>query len=207
MNKELRFEAHIVGYEGTDLSRAPKPYFINEISCSTQGFSTIATMEADSLEEAYRQFEVGIGWAEQQLAVRPRFGVHVKLEAMKEQRIVDKPLLKALPKVRSGQFAYMKSPLVSAWDVHLDGVFDKRLKDHLHAEGYIILDYVSSYGKVCTALTMHFLRPEECVAEYQRAVEAVDSAGGFSGSIYYEDPLAFVVYGETIPRPIVQSMK
>lgn len=204
---EANFEVHIVGYADTDLSRAPKPYYLNEVAHSTQGISTIATIESNNLNKAYKQFELGSRWSERQLKEQDKFAAHVKLEAMKEQLFIDKPVLEKLPEPRLKQFTHIESPIVSAWDVHFDGHFDKRLKDYLHNDGYIVFNYISTRGEEISTLTMHFLRPEECIDEFKRITKSVQECGGFKGQIYYEDPLAFVVFGETIPRRIVKMAK
>ncbi len=202
---ESNFEVHIVGYKGTDLSHAPKPYFNNEILGSTQGFSGIETVESNDLSEAYKEFEKGLIWSKKQLSIQKEFGVHIKLEAIKDQIKINKPILKKLPEPRLKKFKYIKSQFVAAWDVHLDGFFNEHLKNILHKDGYIIMDYISSDGENIVTLTMHFLKPRECADEYHRIINLIKKSGGFVGNIYYEDPLAFVVYGETIPRPIVES--
>jgi hypothetical protein len=205
LRPEANFEVHIVAYKGSDLSKVPKPYFLNEIALSTQGFASIATVESNSLTEAYKAFEQGSRWSEKQLKEQKTFGVHAKLEAVREQVIIQKPVLRKLPRLRTKKFHFIESSIVSAWDVHLDGFFDERLKNCLYNDQYIVLDYLSSQGKQMSTLTMHFLKPQECIAEFKRVVAVVKESGGFSGNIYWEDPLAFVVYGETIARPIVEK--
>ncbi len=203
--QESDFEVHIVGYKGTNLDEVPKPFFTNRVDESTQGFACIATAETDNLPDAHRYFELASEWSEKQLTVQPKFGVHTKLEAVKKQVWVDKPDLVSLPAKRKKKFNMAESALVSAWDVHLDGFFDEQFKKALHKDGYIILDYLSSNGEEMATLTMHFLRPEECVEEFNRIVTEAQKSGGFVGNIYYEDPLAFAVYGPTIPRPVVSA--
>ncbi len=204
--QEALFEVHIVGYPGTDLSEVPAPFFTNHIDQSTQGFSAIATAECADVAGAYRAFDEATRWCAAESAKSTTFGVHAKLEAVREQRWFEKAELLHTPGPRTGTYAYIQSALVSAWDVHLDGWFDPRLKEALHRDGYIILDYLSSGREEMSTLTMHFLRPDECVAEYRRVTRLLEKYGGFVGNVYYEDPLAFVVYGPTIPRPIVRSM-
>lgn len=203
MRQEANYEVHIVGYKGTDFSEAPNPFFLNDIDLSTQGFACIATSERDELHSAYNDFALASAWCELQDKQQSSFGVHVKLEHVKEQCFFDELGLEKHPELRCQSTRYIESPLVSAWDVHLDGIFNPHLREVLHQDGYIILDYLSSSGESLSTLTMHFLRPEECQEEYSRVCEAVKQSGGFRGNIYYEDPLAFVVYGNTIPRPIV----
>lgn len=205
MNKfqEPPFEVHIVGYTGTDLSQVPKPFFTNVVSQSTQGFACIATAELQSISDAYKQFDVATRWCEKELTSQSTFGVHAKLEQVRDQQWYALPVLQGTPERRMKTFGFVQSALASAWDVHLDGLFDPALKKVLHEDGYIILDYASSGGVAMSTLTMHFLRPEECIEEYERINALLRTSGGFTGNVYWEDPLAFVVYGPTIPRPVV----
>ncbi len=98
----------------------------------------------------------------------------------------------------------MQSPLMAAWDVHLDGSFDPKLQEHLITnDSYILLQYRHRQGQLSTTLTLHFLQQQECIREYKRMAHSLKQYGGFSGQLYWEDPLAFAVYGTTIPRSIV----
>lgn len=203
---EAAYEVHIVGYRGTDLSNVPKPFFTNEISQSTQGFAQIATSEQDDRLQAHADFEAACRWSASKFADPDQPGVHVKLEAVCEQQIFSDTVLQTPPISKQTRNVYIRSALVSAWDVHLDGTFDPELKQVLHDDGYIILDYRSSRDEPMSTLTMHFLQPDECSEEYRRICEFITKTGGFSGNIYWEHPLAFAVYGNTIPRPIIASM-
>ena len=197
------FEAHIVAYGKSDLKQIPKPFFLNQVDASTQGFSGIATMETKDVAEAYASFQEGSAWSEQQLILQPGFGCHVKLEQLRHSTPVRKPHLKRLPTNRE-KLETFSSAIVGAWDVHLDGEFHPDFLKWLREEReYILLEYVSRAGKLCRTLTLHFLQQHTCQEEYQYIVPQVQECGGFVGTIYWEDPLAFVVYGPTTPRPVV----
>jgi len=197
------FEAHIVTYGRSNLSQVPEPFFLNQVDASTQGFSGIATAEVADIQKAYAHFKAGSEWSERQLTLQNGFGCHVKLEQLRHSTPVRKPDLKRLP-VSSGRPRTFSSAIVSAWDVHLDGEFHPDFMRWLREErDYILLEYVSRAGKLCRTLTLHFLQQSTCQKEYTYIVPQVLECGGFVGTIYWEDPLAFVVYGPTTPRPVV----
>jgi hypothetical protein len=199
-----KYEVHIVSYGSSDLSHVPSPFFLNRIDASSQGFSGIATVETASIKDVYVAFETASAWCSQQVKSQEFFGAHAKLEQLRGSLRVNQPLPTnelVLPR----QTELIHSTTVGAWDVHLDGRFDPELKRGLRESGYILLDYVDSEGTPETTLTLHFLRQETCTREYERVCEAVTKSGGFTGVIYWEDPLGFAVFGEknNIPRPIV----
>lgn len=203
---EKNYEIHIVGYTGTDLNEVPSPFFLNRVDQSTQGFAVIATAEVDDVNEAYAAFDMGRKWSEEQVTKQNNFAVHVKLEALKGFVHIDNnnfDLDVYNKNYGSTQFGYINDCFISAWDVHVDGIFHPELKEFMYQRGYIILDYKASNGELMSTLTIHFLQPETCIAEYHKIKKCIADGGGFSGGIYYEDPLGFVVFGETIPRPIV----
>lgn len=202
---EKNYEIHIVGYTGTDLSDVPSPFFLNRVEQSTQGFAMIATAEVDDVNEAYSAFDVARKWSEEQVIKQHNFAVHTKLEALKGFIKIDNnkfDLDVYNQDYGLTQFQYINDSFIAAWDVHIDGIFHPELKEFLYQRGYIILDYVAANGELMSTLTIHFLQPEICIAEYNKVSACIANGGGFSGGIYYEDPLGFVVFGETIPRPI-----
>lgn len=196
------YEVHIVGYQG-NLDDVPEPFFLNIIDVASQGFCGIATVEAQSINQAYAAFEQGCVWSKEQLEMRNEtFGCHVKLEQTKESVKFDDLSLNRLPNQRK-QKNFVHSPVIAAWDVHLDGKFHPELLSCLVEQGYILLEYQTTQETSSTTLTLHFLRQEACQEEFKWLRTELLSAGGFSGILYWEDPLAFVVYGPTIPRPVV----
>lgn len=196
-----KYEVHIVGYRGK-LDAVPEPFFLNPINAASQGFCGIATVEAQSINQAYAAFEQGCHWSKNQLEVQNTFGCHVKLEQTKESVKFDDLSLSHPPKPRNPK-TLVHSPVVAAWDVHLDGKFHPELLSFLVQQGYILLEYQTTQGSSATTLTLHFLRQETCREEFEWLKAELRGKGGFSGMLYWEDPLAFVAYGPTIPRPIV----
>jgi hypothetical protein len=197
-----KWEAHIVAYGLTDLEARPRPFFLNQVNKSTQGLSGIATVESGSLASAYQAFEAGCKWAEQQCSIQEGFGCHIKLEQTRESIAMDELRLYRLPNVQKARRVIL-SPLVAAWDIHLDGQFNEGLLGYLVQQGYVLLDYKDSADHYVVTLTLHFLGPQACEEEFQLLTHELKSLGGFSGVAYWEDPLAFVVYGATLPRPIL----
>lgn len=198
------FEAHIVAYGKSDLRNIPEGFFLNSVNASSQGFSGIATVETNDIETAYEAWLLGSEWSKRQLAEQSEFGCHMKLEQWRESTPIRRSPLKRLPRGREKPQTF-ETVLVGAWDTHLDGDYihpDLR-KWLIEERGYILLDYVSRSGRQCQTLTLHFLQRDKCQEEYDYIVPEIKECGGFNGTIYWEDPLAFVVFGPTTPRPVV----
>ena len=199
---EQRFEVHIVGYALSDLSSAPKPFFLNDVLGDRQVFSSIATYECENLQIAWGVFEQACHWSEEQLNKQASFGVHVKLEEVVHALDINIPMHHP-PSPSHRENTMVESPLAAAWDIHVDGVFDPAIKNALQDQGYIPLQYRSRQGQEMTTMTLHFLRLSDAENEFKRVRSFLEGTGGFHGTLYYEHPLAFVVYGKTQPRPIV----
>ncbi len=196
-----KWEVHIVGYGDSDLTHPPALFFTNRVDVATQGFCSIATLETNSLRAAYSGFEKAYAWCLREVKRQKSFGVHVKLEECRESLYLPELVYSGrLRRVRIPK--KFQSTVVSAWDVHLDGQFDDQLRNDLFEQGYIRLDYLDTKGVSCTTMTLHFLRQEACVREFEWIAAEVKRTGGFKGTVYWEDPLAFVVVGETLPRPV-----
>jgi len=199
-----KYEIHIVGYAGSDLSGAPHPFFINKVTRSDGGFSTIATIETADHRRAVEAFHAGCEWSEAQVSTQDSFAVHVKLEKLQQIMSIEYTSLGLLEFAELQKHnGVVQSTHLSAWDVHFDGVFDQKLEKLLLDSGYIALGYVSRNGQEFLTLTKHFVDEEPCSAEYERMTRFIHQAQGFQGHLYWERPLGFQVYGNTLPRPIM----
>ena len=204
----MRYEVHIVGYVRDGLSGVPKTFFVNRVEDSSVGLSGIATFETDDFVDAWKVFEEGCQWSSDQLATTEGFGVHVKLEERRQAVVFDGSVLRfdgesfVNSSPMSDELDRQWSTLLSGWDIHLDGVFDPRLRNFLVEQDWIVLNYFSSSGKNETTVTIHFARERECIDTFINVIDFLQDAGGFEGIAYWEAPLAFQVYGLTVPRPI-----
>ncbi len=201
------YEVHIVTYKGTDNSDIPAPFFLNEINDSSVDLTGIATIETESIQDAVKGFELGVAWAKTALLNGKTINLHVKLERLLhrqdfEAKGDDRINIEALNKTHTGEIPLEHSAYLAGFDVHMDGNFDEDFKAELAKRDWVVLDYISSAGQAESTLTKHFLSAQGCTRTYADMVDYLKDNGGFTGTLYCEEPQGFQVFGENTPRPI-----
>jgi hypothetical protein len=79
------------------------------------------------------------------------------------------------------------------WDVHIDGTLHSEIVHALRKVGWVFLEYQDKGEVPCGVLTLHFLSEEDCRAAYETTLQYLEKSGGFSGNVYWEEPLGYLV--------------
>ncbi|MEX0813148.1 MAG: hypothetical protein WD048_13095 [Chitinophagales bacterium] len=198
-DKKYSYELHLVSYNDTCLKLIPyrhEKLIIEDTQVCLNEITSVHDFETEL--EAVNFFNETV---ENILSSGQSGEFHIKLEYMKDlvslnsDSINEDNISKHYPNLPIS-ISYDQNFFIGGfgWDIHIDGVFNEKIKNFLIKNNWVFLNYKADDNKgKLTTLTQHFLSKEECEDTFDRITGYLKKVGGFSGNIYWEEPVKYYI--------------